>query len=60
MTSNDHITSVLSEEREFPPPEGFSAAVGGAYIDSLEAYEKEHQRSLDDPEGFRNVLPHDG
>ena len=52
MSNDDKITSVLSEAREFPPPEGFSEAVGGAYIDSLEAYEAQHTRSIEDPEGF--------
>jgi len=47
-----HITSVLNEDRVFQPPAGFSDGVGGAYFDSLEAYRKEHARSIEDPEGF--------
>jgi acetyl-CoA synthetase len=52
MTSNDHITSVLTEERVFQPQEQFSDAVGGAYVSSMEDYEREHTRSIEDPEGF--------
>jgi acetyl-CoA synthetase len=46
------ITSVLQEERLFDPPAGFSDAVGGAYVRSLDEYRALHRRSLDDPEGF--------
>ncbi|MGE0713224.1 MAG: acetate--CoA ligase [Planctomycetota bacterium] len=52
MNEPAHITSVLKEERLFPPPVGFAARVGGAYVGSLEEYRALHQRSLDDPEGF--------
>ena len=46
------ITSVLQEERLFPPPAAFAEAVGGAYVGSLEAYRREHARSVLDPEGY--------
>ena len=43
MTEHDPhqpITSVLKEERVFPPPADFGDAVGGAYVDSLAAYKE--------------------
>ena len=53
MSSHDaHITSVLQEERVFPPPAGCGAALGGAFVPSLEAWKAEHARSLADPEGY--------
>jgi acetyl-CoA synthetase len=45
----DHITSVLQEERRFHPPRGFQAR---ARMSELEMYRERYQRSLDDPEGF--------
>ena len=52
VSEQQHITSVLQEERVFDPPAGFADAVGGAYVPSLEAYRAEHARSLSDPEGY--------
>ena len=49
---NASIESVLQENRTFPPPEGFSEAIGGAYVTSSEQYREMHDRSLGDPEGF--------
>jgi acetyl-CoA synthetase len=46
------IESVLHEERLFAPPQGFSASVGGAYIASMEQYQRMYERSLRDPDGF--------
>ncbi len=46
------IESVLQENRIFPPPDGFSDAIGGAHITSIEQYRIMHERSLRDPEGF--------
>ncbi|MEN8200229.1 MAG: AMP-binding protein, partial [Thermodesulfobacteriota bacterium] len=48
-SSDDKITSLLSEGRTFEPPvEGReSAAVG-----SIEAYEAAYKKSMEDPEGF--------
>jgi len=46
------IESVLNENRLFDPPAGFSESIGGAYFGSLDAYRAEHQRSIDDPEGY--------
>ena len=46
------ITSILKEERVFDPPSGFSDAVGGAYVGSMEEYRREYARSIEDPEGF--------
>ncbi|MFN2431947.1 MAG: acetate--CoA ligase, partial [Gemmatimonadota bacterium] len=43
------IDSLLSESRVFPPPAAFSAA---ARVQDLDAYRREHRRSLEDPEGF--------
>jgi acetyl-CoA synthetase len=44
-----NITSVLREERVFPPPPGFAAR---ARIGSLADYQRLCQRAQDDPEGF--------
>src|SRR6266536_1238781 len=44
-----HITSVLKETRQFPPPADFAAR---AHVKSLADYEKLWQRAKDDPEGF--------
>jgi acetyl-CoA synthetase len=48
-----HITSVLKEQRTFPPPPEFAAR---ARINTLAAYEKLWQRARDDPEGFWSDL----
>ncbi|HJT78660.1 MAG TPA: acetate--CoA ligase [Gemmataceae bacterium] len=44
-----NITSVLREERVFPPPPGFAAQ---ARIGSMAEYQRLWQRAKDDPEGF--------
>ncbi len=43
------ITSMMEENRKFPPPKEFSAK---AHIKSLEEYKKIYQRSISDPDGF--------
>ena len=43
------IESVLSEDRRFPPPEGFRSQ---ARLSSLDAYERMYRESIDDPEVF--------
>jgi acetyl-CoA synthetase len=45
----DHLTSVLNEERVFPPPKGFSAR---AHIRSLTEYRKLYRESIQRPEAF--------
>ncbi|MCA8921807.1 MAG: acetate--CoA ligase [Planctomycetes bacterium] len=47
--SDTHITSVLNEARVFAPQPEFRAQ---AYWQDLDAYRAEHERSLQDPEGF--------
>jgi len=47
--SGDSITSVLQEDRKFPPPREFSAQ---AHIQSEEQYQQMWQRAKDDPAGF--------
>jgi len=50
MTMNDdRMESVMHEKRVFSPPEKFSS---GAHINSMEAYEEQYRRSMDDPEGY--------
>src|SRR2546421_7220760 len=44
-----NITSVLKENRVFPPPSEFAKA---AHIKSLAEYEKLHERACRDPEAF--------
>jgi acetyl-CoA synthetase len=46
------IESVLQEDRVFEPPAGFGDAVGGAIVDSMDAYRALYERSIGDPEGF--------
>jgi len=45
------ITSMMEENRKFPPPQEFSAK---AHIKSLEDYRKLYKRSIEEPEGFWN------
>ncbi|MBL4846888.1 MAG: acetate--CoA ligase [Planctomycetes bacterium] len=52
MSDSVEITSVLKEDRVFPPPADFGARSGGAHVGSLEEYRAMHKRSLDDPAGF--------
>ena len=47
--TSEAVKSVLQESRKFPPPSGISDS---AHIHSLDQYEKMHQRSIDDPDGF--------
>jgi acetyl-CoA synthetase len=51
-TPSGTIESVLQETRLFQPPAGFSDAIGGAYIASMEQYRQMHERSINDPDGF--------
>jgi acetyl-CoA synthetase len=46
------ITSVLQEQRVFPPPARFGDAVGGAFVRSMDEYRALHARSVQDPDGF--------
>ncbi|MCB9839061.1 MAG: acetate--CoA ligase [Phycisphaeraceae bacterium] len=46
------IESTLHESRLFNPPAGFSDAIGGAYVGSLDEYRALHERSINDPESF--------
>jgi len=39
----------MSENRTFPPPPSFAA---GAYVKSVDEYQRMYQRSIADPEGF--------
>ncbi len=43
------IESILHESRVFPPPAAFAAT---ARLSDLDAYRREHRRSLEDPDGF--------
>jgi acetyl-CoA synthetase len=43
------ITSLMTEERTFPPPEGIRSR---AHVRSLEQYEEMWKRSVEDPDGF--------
>ena len=52
MSDSEGIKSILQEDRLFPPPTGFSSEIGGAWIDSMAAYQEKWQRSIEDPEGF--------
>ncbi len=48
-SSDDKITSLLSEGRTFEPPvEGRE----NAHVGDLDAYKEAYQKSMDDPEGF--------
>jgi acetyl-CoA synthetase len=52
MSESVAISSVLVENRVFPPPEGIGERLGGAIIPDLAAYRKLYRRSIEDPEGF--------
>ena len=52
MNESKGIESVLQENRVFDPPHGFSEAIGGAWIPSMDDYQAMWQRSVDDPEAF--------
>ncbi|MBI5119145.1 acetate--CoA ligase [Candidatus Poribacteria bacterium] len=49
MQRETGISSMMDEQRKFPPPKEFREK---AHIKSLEEYEKLHKESLEDPEGF--------
>ncbi len=49
MSRSGAISSSLSEDRLFPPPEAFRAA---AHIRSMEDYRTRYERSIRDPERF--------
>jgi acetyl-CoA synthetase len=49
MEKEVSITSMMDEQRKFPPPENFQT---GAHIKSVDEYQKLYRESLDDPEGF--------
>ena len=49
MTDGAGIQSAASESERYPPPAAF---VADAHIKSQEEYERQHQRSIKDPEGF--------
>ena len=52
MTDTGNIESILQEDRVFLPPEGCSARIGGAYINSMDEYAEMYKRSIEDSEGF--------
>ena len=49
MEKEKGITSMMDEQRKFPPPEDFREK---AHIKSLEEYEKLYNESIEDPDGF--------
>ncbi|RJP73035.1 MAG: acetate--CoA ligase [Candidatus Abyssobacteria bacterium SURF_17] len=49
MQREKGITSMMDEQRKFPPPKGFQDK---AHIKSLEEYERLYKQSLEDPDGF--------
>ena len=50
--SSTAIRSVLQETRIFPPPADFAARAGGALVPDMEAWRREHERSIRDPQGW--------
>ena len=46
---DDHVTSILTENRVFNPPEGFSR---NAHVKSMQDYENEYRHSIENPEGY--------
>jgi len=52
MAQPASITSVLTEDRLFPPPADFAARMGTVHVDGMDAYRAMHERSIRDPEGF--------
>ena len=46
------ITSVLQETRIFPPPGDFAERAGGALVPDMDAWRREHERSIRDPQGW--------
>ena len=59
MPDDVAIESVLKEDRIFPPPDGFSDAIGGAYITSMDQYRQMHERSIRDPDTFWAEIAHE-
>ncbi|MCC6661176.1 MAG: acetate--CoA ligase [Phycisphaerales bacterium] len=49
---SEHIDSVLTETRVFPPPTAASVGMPRWHVASMQEYRALHRRSLDDPEGF--------
>ncbi len=49
---NDAIQSILKENRVFEPPSDASERMGGAWIGSMDDYEKTWRQSVDDPDRF--------
>ncbi len=49
METEKSISSILKEQRQFPPPEEFRRQ---AHISSYEDYRRLYDQSLEDPEGF--------
>ena len=45
----DKITSMMHEDRKFPPPSNITES---AHIKSMEEYQKMYDESIKDPEGF--------
>jgi acetyl-CoA synthetase len=50
--AQDSISSVLIENRRFPPPPAAAVGFGKWHIASMEEYRELHQRSVADPAGF--------
>ncbi|MDT8336040.1 MAG: AMP-binding protein, partial [Desulfurivibrionaceae bacterium] len=49
MASDEKITSLSTEGRVFPPPE---EGRDQAFVKSMEEYEAQYKRSMEDPEGY--------
>ncbi|MDP6602415.1 MAG: acetate--CoA ligase, partial [Phycisphaerales bacterium] len=52
MSDSGNIESVLQEDRVFEPPASFGERIGGAYIESIDAYRTMWERSIADPDSF--------
>ena len=52
MTDSVKIESILHEDRLFLPQKNFDERIGGAYINSSEAYNEMYSRSIQDPDCF--------
>jgi len=52
MSELNDIQSALTENRIFDPPAGFQEKLGGAWVESMEAYRDLHAKSIADPAGF--------
>jgi acetyl-CoA synthetase len=49
MSGEKTIESLMTEDRIFTPP---ARASEGAYFSSMDEYQKEYKKSIDDPEGY--------